>query len=110
MCMPTRGSRIDLRVTTSVEGNFLGDPLDGSGEGSDRRRIQELEAELKDVKQELRAKVFEIRDLQMEMKKMTTRANDAENEVLKLRKGPVPKVYSGSTHPMGSALSFLLSS
>ncbi len=85
--------------------NFVADPLLGGGGAGSVQELQEqnrrLEGQVKELKRKMGAKESEVLDLELAMKKMTARANDAEKQALSLKvaKGgppPMPKVWMGA--------------
>ncbi len=85
--------------------NFAADPLLGGGGAGSVQELQEqnrkLEGQVKELKRKMGAKESEVLDLELAMKKMTARANDAEEQALSLKaaKGgppPLPKVWIGA--------------
>ncbi len=97
-------STADSRTSSVSSGlNLVGDSLGASGNTTNQdEKVRQLEAQVKDFKRRLGAKETEIDDLEMQLKKMTTRANDAEAKLLSQqnskgvaapqRYAPVPKV------------------
>ena len=70
--------------------------------GPTQREVDQLRDEVQDLKRNLDLKEREIRNVESDLQRMTARANNAEDQVMVLRKAspaarsaPVPKVGSG---------------